>query len=217
MSRKPSSRWSGTGRRHALRALIGAMLFPVARARAQPAILVPTPSQTEGPFYPKAFPADTDSDLTQIAGRAAKANGIPLYFSGRVLGGDGRPLGNTRVELWQCDVHGRYHHAGDDGMPRDDNFQGYGIATTDGEGRYAFKTIRPVGYSGRPPHLHVRVRPARGSPLTTQLYMAGDNLAGDFVVAGSPKGTIERLTMALGPVAAREPAALAGTFDFVLR
>jgi protocatechuate 3,4-dioxygenase beta subunit len=41
-----------------------------------------------------------------------------------------------------CDVYGRHHHAGDE-VPRDDNFQGYGVVITDSEGRYAFKTIRP--------------------------------------------------------------------------
>ena len=154
------------------------------RARQLPAAArarSPTPSQPEGPFYPKTFPADRDSDLTQVLGRAARAQGTPLYLSGRVLARDGRPLGNATVELWQCDVHGRYHHAGDDGVPRDDNFQGYGVATTDAEGRYAFKTIRPVPYGGRPPHLHLRVRAGGGSVLTTQIYIAGDALAGDSV------------------------------------
>ena len=46
----------------------------------------------------------------------------------------------------------------------------------------AFKTIRPVPYSGRTPHLHVRVRPAGGQPLTTQIYIAGDSIDGDFVL-----------------------------------
>jgi protocatechuate 3,4-dioxygenase beta subunit len=134
-----------------------------------------------------------------------------------VLARDGRPLAGAAVELWQCDFHGRYHHAGDDGSPRDDNFQGSGIGTTDGEGRYAFKTIRPVPYTGRPPHLHVRVRPPAGATLTTQIYIAGDAVAGDPVLGASPSGTRAALTMALAPAPAREPDALGGTFDFVLR
>ena len=190
---------------------------PSLPADAQPAALTPTPSQPEGPFYPKTFPADRDSDLTQILGRATRAMGTPLYLSGRTLARDGRPLGNATVELWQCDVHGRYHHAGDDGVPRDDNFQGYGVATTDVDGRYAFKTIRPVPYGGRPPHLHMRVRASGGSVLTTQIYIAGDALAGDGIVSASPSGTIQRLTMVLAPVTGREAGALGGTFDLVLR
>ena len=207
----------GRGRRRALRALSTVALLPFAiAAGAQPA-LAPTPSQPEGPFYPKTFPADRDSDLTQIAGRPARAMGTSLYFSGRVLARDGRPLANAAVELWQCDVHGRYHHAGDDGVPRDDNFQGYGIATTDRDGRYAFKTIRPVPYAGRPPHLHVRVRAGSGALLTTQIYIAGDAVNGDGVLSASSSGTLERLSMALAPVTGREPGALGGTFDLVLR
>jgi len=178
---------------------------------------VPTPSQAEGPFYPKTLPAERDSDLTEITGRPGKAKGTPLYLTGRTLTRDGRPVAGATIELWQCDVHGRYHHAGDEGVPRDDNFQGYGVATTDSDGRYAFKTIRPVPYSGRPPHLHIRVRPASGAPLTTQIYVAGDAVGGDPVLGGSPKGTLALLSMALAPASGKEPDALAGSFDFVLR
>jgi protocatechuate 3,4-dioxygenase beta subunit len=123
------------------------------------------------------------------------------------------------VELWQCDIYGRYHHAGDEGVPRDDNFQGYGVVITDREGRYAFKTIRPVAYSGRPPHIHVRVRLGHGPQLTTQIYIAGDAIDGDSVLASSPKGTIALLSMSLAAPAAgsRGGRTLAGTFDFVLR
>jgi len=204
-------------RRLALGMAAALLLLPGASALAQSAASEPTPSQPEGPFYPKTLPIDRDSDLTQIAGRSAKASGTILYFSGRVLARDHGPLANANVELWQCDVHGRYHHAGDVGEPRDDNFQGYGVATTNTEGRYAFKTIRPVPYSGRMPHLHVRVHSASGPPLTTQVYIAGDGTDGDFAFAGSPAGVRERLTMPLVSAAGREPGALAGTFDFVLR
>jgi len=120
------------------------------------------------------------------------------------------------IELWQCDALGRYHHVGDDSGPRDDNFQGYGATTTDSAGRYTFKTIRPVAYPGRPPHLHIKVRPPGAAVLTTQVYIKGDSAAGDAVIAASPTGTLERLSMPLAPAAGREPDALAGTFDFVL-
>jgi protocatechuate 3,4-dioxygenase beta subunit len=205
------------GRRRACGALVAAALLPLADRRAEAAMLVPTPSQTEGPFYPRTLPVDRDADLTQVAGRAANARGTPLYFGGRALSQDGRPIAGATIELWQCDVHGRYHHVGYDGAPRDDNFQGYGVVVTDKEGRYAFKTIRPVPYSGRPPHLHVKVHPEQGPLLTTQIYIAGDALASDPVLGSSPKGTLALLTMALTPAAGREAGALAGTFDFVLR
>jgi protocatechuate 3,4-dioxygenase beta subunit len=204
-------------RRNALRAIAAAAVFPAVAAFAQAGELVPTPSQPEGPFYPKTMPPDRDWDLTQIAGRTARASGTPLYLSGRVLNRDARAVADAQVELWQCDAHGRYHHAGDDGLPRDDNFQGYGVVTTDAYGRYAFKTIRPVPYSGRTPHLHVRVNPIGGEPLTTQLYIAGDNAAGDFVLASTPTAARARLTMTLSPAVGRETGALAGTFDLVIR
>jgi protocatechuate 3,4-dioxygenase beta subunit len=178
--------------------------------------LAPTPPQTEGPFYPKSIPAEHDSDLTQVTGYATPAQGTRLYLSGRVLARDGTPLVGTTVELWQCDAFGRYHHVGDNGRPRDDGFQGYGVAVADGEGRYAFKTIRPVAYSGRMPHLHVKVRTANGAALTTQIYIKGDATAGDPVIASSPGGTFERLSIVLTPAAGHEPGALAGVFDIVL-
>ena len=196
-------------------ALSAATMLLSASASAQQVTLAPTPSQPEGPFYPRTMPADRDSDLTRIDGHAARALGPTLYLSGRVLARDGRALAGATVELWQCDVYGRYHHVGDDGGRRDDNFQGYGTATTDGEGRYAFTTIRPVAYAGRPAHLHVRVSSAGGAPLTTQLYVAADSAGRDAVLAMSPAGTRERLSITLAPAAGAEPGALAATYDFV--
>jgi protocatechuate 3,4-dioxygenase beta subunit len=208
-----------TVRRGALRAVLVlplAAALPPHPALAQQPSLAATPSQPEGPFYPKKLPSDRDADLTQVVGRAASAKGTLLYFSGRVLARDGRPLAGTAVELWQCDAFGRYHHAGDDGEPRDDNFQGYGVTATDAEGRYAFKTIRPVPYGGRPPHMHFRLRHPGSTPLTTQLYIAGDAAGNDGVLTASPRGTHARLTMAVTPAAGREAGALAGTYEFVL-
>ncbi len=169
-------------------------------------MLLPTPGQPDGPFYPKTLPADRDSDLTRVAGRADRASGTLLYLSGTVVARDARPVASAIVELWQCDVHGRYHHAGDEGVPRDENFQGYGVATTDPAGRYAFKTIRPVPYSGRTPHLHVRVRPSSGASLTTQVYIAGDSADGDFVLAGSPSEYASDLRLRCRPPPDAKPA-----------
>ena len=113
-------------------------------------------------------------------------------------------------------MFGRYHHAGDEGSPRDDGFQGYGVVTTDAEGRFAFKTIRPVAYSGRVPHLHLKARTVSGAALTTQVYIAGDATNRDPVLAWTPKGTREQLTMAVSALPGREVGALAGTFDIVM-
>ena len=215
MRSSSSTRMPFTARRRAIKAVACALAWAAAPVYAQKS-LRPTPAQTEGPFYPRSLPADRDNDLTQVAGRRDSAQGIRLYFSGRVLARDGRPHANATVELWQCDVFGRYHHAGDEGSPRDDGFQGYGVATTDGDGRYAFKTIRPVAYSGRVPHLHLKVRAADGAALITQVYIAGDRTDGDPVLAWSSKGTREQLTMALAAAPGHEAGALAGVFDVVL-
>ena len=94
-----------------------------------------TPRMTEGPFYPNAFPKDSDADLTRVAGRAGVAQGTLLDVAGRVVDRNGRPRANARVEIWQCDARGAYHHVG--GPEGDENFQGFGFTTTDREGRYA--------------------------------------------------------------------------------
>lgn len=204
-------------RRRVLLGLLAGLTIPPARAAAAASALTPTPAQTEGPFYPTRIPADHDADLTQVKGHAGPAQGTRLYLSGRVLAVDGTPQDGARVELWQCDALGRYHHAGDEGKPRDDGFQGYGVAVTDAKGRYAFKTIRPVAYSGRTPHLHLKVRTADGATLTTQIYVKGDPTSGDPVLAGTPQAIYERLAVTLVPASGREAGALAAEFDVVLR
>ena len=213
--RSPSISLPSAARRRALRVLGCTIVCASAPLRAQTS-LRPTPAQTEGPFYPTTLPEDRDADLTQVTGQPLPAKGTRLYFSGRVVVRDGSPQPGATVELWQCDVFGRYHHAGDEGSPRDDGFQGYGVATTDAEGRFAFKTIRPVAYSGRVPHLHLKVRTPTGRALTTQVYIAGDPTAGDPVLAWTSKGAREQLTMAVLPTPGREQGALAGTFDIVM-
>jgi protocatechuate 3,4-dioxygenase beta subunit len=133
------------------------------------------------------------------------------------LTSDARPVAGAKVELWQADRFGRYHYAGDEGLPRDEDFQGYGVATTDADGHFAFRTIRPVPYGGRPPHLHLRIAAAGYPGLTTQIYIAGDRTDGDFVLAQSAPGTLERLVMTLSAADGREPGAVKGSFDVVLR
>jgi protocatechuate 3,4-dioxygenase beta subunit len=176
-----------------------------------------TPAQTAGPFYPRTLPADRDADLTRVAGHDQGARGTRLYLAGRVTDESGQPLGGIAVELWQCDSFGRYHHAGDDGQPRDDHFQGFGVSVTDGAGRYAFKTIRPVPYGGRPPHLHFRLARSTVPLLITQLYVQGEASARDAVIAAAPAGTLGQLSIRLAAAPGRESGALAAQYDFVVR
>ncbi len=136
--------------------------------------LQPTPRQTEGPFYPDRMPPDTDNDLLTINDRAVIAAGAITYLSGRVLDIRGEPVRNAVVEIWQCDNNGRYMHTGDSHPgTKDVNFQGFGRFTTGPTGEYFFRTIKPVPYPGRTPHIHLLVRVGERRMLTTQVYMKG--------------------------------------------
>jgi protocatechuate 3,4-dioxygenase beta subunit len=130
-----------------------------------------TPTQTEGPFYPVTLPADTDNDLLRN-GTVNYAAGEPAWVQGTVADLDGRPLTGASVEIWQCDQSGHYRHPGD-GDRADPAFQGFGKVSVDAQGRYRFRTIRPVPYTGRTPHIHVKVKLGPRELLTTQLYVAG--------------------------------------------
>lgn len=134
---------------------------------------VPTAAQTAGPFYPPGPLPERDNDLVSVKG-GPLAKGEITLLSGNVITMDGRPLAAARVEIWQCNADGRYHHPRDSNdMPIDPNFQGYGEMVTDAEGAYRFRTIKPVPYPGRTPHIHVRVTAPGLAPLITQLYIAG--------------------------------------------
>ncbi|GAB3777440.1 protocatechuate 3,4-dioxygenase [Ramlibacter monticola] len=141
--------------------------------RAQPAApRRPTPGQTEGPFYPVSLPQDSDGDLLRN-GTLQYTSGEPAWVEGVVSDLDGKPLAGAQVEIWQCDHAGHYHHPGDGGHA-DPNFQGFGRVTVGSDGRYRFRTIRPVPYTGRTPHIHVKVKMQRRELLTTQLYVEGE-------------------------------------------
>ena len=163
-------------RRRVLRAAAAAAFIAAPalhlRALAQAQSRRLTPAQTEGPFYPVALPADSDADLL-ANGALRYAKGQPAWVEGTVSDIDGRPVRGAVVEIWQCDEQGHYHHPGD-GDRADRAFQGFGKVAVDGEGRYRFRTIRPVAYGGRAPHIHVKVKLAARELLTTQLYVQGD-------------------------------------------
>lgn len=168
-------------RRHALGSLaaapLGALALP-AGVSAQGVGRTATPTQSLGPFYPRNAaerPRETDADLVGTQGDRVLARGTPLYLTGRVLNRAGRPLPGAEVEIWQCDANAVYHHpAGGAETERDPHFQGYGRTVADGAGAFHFRTIRPVPYPGRTPHIHVRVAAAGHAPLATQLYLRGE-------------------------------------------
>ena len=141
-------------------------------ARAQK--LVSTPRQAKGPFYPVELPADQDADLMRVGAGTQLAQGEMTHLSGRVFDESGKPVAGVRVEIWQCDANGRYHHPGDSGSaPADQNFQGFGATLTDAFGSYSFRTIRPVPYPGRTPHIHFRLAGKAFPEFVTQMYIAG--------------------------------------------
>jgi protocatechuate 3,4-dioxygenase beta subunit len=158
--------------RRALSAALVALPFFSTGALAQATQRRPTPSQTEGPFYPVELPKDADADLLRN-GTLTYAKGQPAWVEGVVQDLQGKPLAGALVEIWQCDEAGHYHHPGDGGRA-DPSFQGFGRVAVDREGRYRFRTIRPVAYAGRTPHIHVKVKLDRRELLTTQLYVKGD-------------------------------------------
>jgi protocatechuate 3,4-dioxygenase beta subunit len=146
-----------------------------AGASGTAAALIPTPRQTAGPFYPETLPLDDDNNLTEVAGQTGKATGIISDVSGRIIDINGRPLRDMRIEIWQCDANGRYRHPRENAThPLDKNFQGHGFTMTSKQGSYRFRTIRPVPYPGRTPHIHVAIFPTGETPFTTQLYIAGE-------------------------------------------
>lgn len=164
-------------RRLVLGGLAGLSVAGLGPAAAADGPLPPTPGQTEGPFYPVTLPADHDHDLVRVEGAAARAMGRVLHLVGRVLDRSGRPLPEAMVEIWQCDAQGRYRHPRAPEQPLvDPGFQGYGRTLVDRAGGYRFRTIRPVPYPGRTPHIHLAVRVPGAGRLVTQLYVAGEPL-----------------------------------------
>src|SRR5438874_6518156 len=136
--------------------------------------LARTPRLTEGPCYPDKLPLDTDNDLVIVNNSITPAVGEITHMTGRVLNTSGEPMKDVVVEIWQVDGKGVYLHTADSGRrQRDSNFQGFGRFTTGKAGDYRFRTIKPVPYPGRTPHIHVKIKKGGRDVLTTQLFIAG--------------------------------------------
>ena len=180
------------------------------------ASLAPTPEQTLGPFYPSVLPEDRDADLLVIKGRADRAQGTVLHLTGRVTDTSGAPVADALVEVWQSDAYGRYLLP-KDGAPgqRDPNFQGYGRARTDAAGAYRFRTIHPVPYGSRPPHIHFQVTHPRFRALVTQMYVVGDPGRENPAYFGGQR-VRDALSVTLRPADGAEAGALSARFDIVL-
>jgi protocatechuate 3,4-dioxygenase, alpha subunit len=180
--------------------------------------LIATPSQTVGPFFHLALDRAEWADLT-----ANNPQGERIVVEGRVADGDGAPVADACLELWQANAAGRYAHPDDTrtDKPLDPHFRGFGRVSTDAEGGFRFATIRPGAAPGRgnalqAPHIAVALF-ARGllKPLYTRIYFAGDAANATDPVLQSIDDPVRRQTL----IATRHHAAgaTAWRFDIVMQ
>ena len=194
----------------------GGGLFAVPGLMAEKLAL--TPRQTEGPFYPSQLPLDTDNDLLVLNDHVTPAIGTVTLFGGRILNASGTPLRNALVEIWQVDGHGVYLHTDDTHAARDRNFQGFGRFLTGSSGEYYFRTLKPVPYPGRTPHIHFAVKTKGRDKWTTQCYVKGEprnERDGIFRSIRDPRAR-ESVTVDFAPLPGSVVGEVAARFDIVL-
>ena len=205
-------------RRHLIAAgMTGAALSLLPFGTQAQARLAPTPPQTSGPFYPLELPLDDDNDLVQLGGSRELAKGELTHLMGEVVDIDGRPVTNARVEIWQCDANGRYRHPGDRNTAAlDPNFQGHGHYQCKSDGRYRFRTIRPVAYPGRTPHIHFAISGPGFEPLVTQMYVSGEPLNNEDFILNSIRDLELRNSVIVDLVQYHQSDEWSGHFRIVL-
>lgn len=168
---------------------------------------------SEGPFYPpaawRAGWGDEDADLTTVraAGGTRTAEGEHLALEARIADTGGRALDGATLEIWQCDSRAHYRHPRVSAEPGrfDPGFQGFGAAKSDAQGLVRLRTIKPVAYPGRTPHIHAKIRHASFGELTTQLFLAGDaGNARDFLWRALRPDERAALELSLLPAVAGE-------------
>jgi protocatechuate 3,4-dioxygenase alpha subunit len=164
--------------------------------------LTPTPSQTAGPYLHLGL---TDArSISRIANDGAKGERVWLTF--RVLDGDGEPVPDAMIELWQADSEGNY--ANQESSTGSAAFRGFGRLATGQDGSCTFETIRPGSVPGprgtvQAPHVNVSIL-GRGilKRLSTRLYFAGEPAnAADPVLTLVPEN--RRATLLAQPDPAR--------------
>jgi protocatechuate 3,4-dioxygenase beta subunit len=197
------------------------------RAPEKPLVISPhTLSEVTGPVYGHGLIGELDNDLTRQ--HEGEPLGERIIVTGRVLDGDGRPVRNSLIEVWQANAAGRYVHQGDrHPAPLDPNFTGAGRCLTDDEGRYRFVTVQPGAYpwknhdnAWRPAHIHFSLfGPAFATRLVTQMYFPGDPLFDHdpiFQSVRDPKAR-QRLVSSFDLETTEPGWALGYRFDIVLR
>jgi protocatechuate 3,4-dioxygenase beta subunit len=204
------------------RLFLGSMAFGVAAFTTRGLFaeeLVRTPKQTEGPFYPDRLPLDTDNDLLIVNDGITPAVGEVTYLTGRILDAKGDPIKNALVEIWQVDNAGAYIHSKDPNHDKHDkNFQGFGRFLTGSTGEYTFRTVKPVPYPGRTPHIHFKIRKSGKDLLTTQCYVKGHPNNERDGIYRSLKDPMARdsVTIDFAPISDSRIGELAAKFDIVL-
>jgi protocatechuate 3,4-dioxygenase alpha subunit len=176
--------------------------------------LTPTPSQTIGPFFHLAL--TTDETLGRLV--SGGATGDPIELRVRVIDGDGVPLGDAMIELWQADANGKFNHPADaQESLGDPGFRGFGRLATNDQGSCSFETVKPGRVAGsegerQAPHINVSVF-ARGllTRLFTRIYFEGDAAnEQDSILALVPEGR-------RGTLMAREDSKNRGIWSFEIR
>jgi protocatechuate 3,4-dioxygenase beta subunit len=192
-------------------------------ARGAFAQALATATTGDGPFYPDRLPLDTDNDLIILNDGLTSAVGEIAHFGGRVLAENGTPVRNAVIEIWQSDVNGSYIHTdGRNDGKLDTNFQGYGRFLTDSEGRYYFRTIKPVPYTlqgqFRAPHIHVAVSKAGRRIMATQALVKGHAAnEGDLITRRiDDPAVLETLMVDYRPLPGSTLGELTATFDIRL-
>ena len=177
-----------------------------------------TPPQTEGPFYPDRLPLDTDNDLLIINDGITPAVGEIAHLTGKLVDTDGKPLRNAVVEIWQVDGNGVYLHTKSSGSKRDANFQGYGRFLTGAKGEYCFRTVKPVPYPGRTPHIHFAISRGGKRVLTTQMYIKDEpgNERDGLYRGIRDRAQRDNVTIEFKPLGESKPGELTAEFDVVL-
>jgi len=181
-----------------------------------------TPSQTIGPFFDRALLHEGWNDLAALG-----AAGERVAIEGRVLDGDGAPVSDAMVEIWQANAAGRYDHPedlqGEDRRerPLDPHFHGFGRTATSPDGRFRLRTVKPGPVPGsddapQAPHINVSIF-ARGllKRLVTRIYFPGEPLnEADPLLSALPAG---RRAMLIARVADGGAAERVLHFDIVLQ
>lgn len=151
-----------------------------------------SPNQ-EGPFYSQGSPEK--SSLIEEG-----MSGVPILISGRVFDQDCNPIPGAKLDFWLADVDGEYDNIGN-------RLRGH--LFTDDSGNYALESIEPTPYTGRPPHIHVKVFAPDGNELlTTQMYFTGSEGSSD--VTAAPDLLVEYLGL-------DENGRKLATFNFIVK